>query len=424
MRIAVVGSGISGLSASLILHSEHEVHLFEKSSRFGGHSRTLEVLDKKTPDAPPTPVDTGFIVFNRRNYPNLIRLFDWLNLTPTKSSMSFAVSIDDGRLEYGTDGLHRLFAQLPNLFRLSYWRMLRDILRFNSYAEDYLESDLTLGECLRELHLGDWFRDYYLLAMGAAIWSAPPRQMLDFPASVFIRFFRNHGLLDISDRLQWYSLKGGSRTYVDAIVRRLPPAQLHLNAGIKGIERSTTGVSLILADGSRQQFDQLVLACHSDQALALLGDQASEAERSVLGAIRYQENEVILHQDVSLMPKSRRCWQSWVYLSESQAAGEPRVSLSYWMNNLQQLNTRQPLIVTLNPERRPDPSSQLDRWLTQHPVFDREAIAAQARLPAIQGVNRTWFCGAWTGYGFHEDGLLSAIRIAEQFGVRAPWEAA
>ncbi len=416
MRIAVVGSGISGLGAAWLLAPNHEVHLYEQDSRFGGHSRTLEVRDGDRQ----IPVDTGFIVFNHRNYPLLTRLFEGLQVPVEKSCMSFGVSIDRGWLEYGSKSLRATFGQWGNLLRPGFWRMVRDIRRFNRLAPQYVERNprASLQQCMKDLRLGHWFRDYYLLAMGSAIWSTAPRRMLEFPAVTLVRFFRNHGLLDTADHLQWYTVTGGSRVYVKRLLERLPPAQQHLNVQVRLVDRQPCGVVLDV-NGKLEQFDQLVLACHSDQALALLGDLASPKERQILGAIHYQPNEVILHRDASFMPRRRACWQSWVYLRESSFGGEPRVSLSYWMNNLQNLPTQHPVLVTLNPDRQPDPSLVLDRWQAHHPRFDQAAIDAQARLGEIQGPLLTWFCGAWTGYGFHEDGLRSANAVAEAIGIDA-----
>lgn len=423
MRIAVVGSGISGLSVALLLSRDHDVELFEKDDRFGGHSRTLQVQDSGREQ----PVDTGFIVFNRRNYPWLCKLFEFLQVPTEKSSMSFAVSINNGWLEYGTSSLGSIFSQLRNLLRPKFWQMLRDIGRFNRQAKTYLDSDsdLTLGQAIDDMKLGMWFRDYYLLAMGSAIWSTPASRMLNFPAASFLRFFQNHGLLDIKDKLQWYTVTGGSRVYVDKILEQLPSKNLHTgtHANLLGITES--GVELEF-NGVRKTYDHLVLACHSDQALTFLGENATPEERKLLGAVAYQENRVILHQDESFLPKKRLAWQSWVYLRENHSDGTPRLSMSYWMNNLQNFLTEKPVVVTLNPDREPDPDLVVDNWIAHHPRFDSAAIEAQANLDSIQGKRGVWFCGAWTGYGFHEDGIRSAVNVAAKFGVDADkaWSAA
>lgn len=418
MRLAVIGSGISGLSAALLLSRHHEVDLFEKDDRFGGHSRTLEL-----PGSARQPVDTGFIVFNRRNYPWLCRLFDWLQVPVEKSSMSFAVSIDKGWLEYGTSSLKAIFAQISNFLRPKFWGMLRDIGRFNKLAPNYLDADnaVTLGDAIREMKLGNWFRDYYLLAMGSAIWSTPASRMLEFPASSFLRFFQNHGLLDPSDKLQWYTVTGGSRIYVEKILHKLRPENLHLGAGVTLEDRSEGGVA-ISCNGEIREYDQLILACHSDQALAFLGEYATEDEKELLGALQYQENRVILHQDKSFLPRRRPAWQSWVYLRETGSDGTPRLSMSYWMNNLQNFSTESPAVVTLNPDRDPDPALTVDQWIAYHPRFDSAAINAQTQLDSLQGAQNVWFCGAWTGYGFHEDGIRSAVKVAARLGVDAESE--
>lgn len=422
MRIAVVGSGISGLSVALLLSRYHSVDLFEKSDRFGGHSRTLEL-----PGLERQPVDTGFIVFNRRNYPWLCKLFDWLHVPVEKSSMSFAVSIENGWLEYGTSGFGAIFAQARNLLRPKFWGMLRDIARFNKLAPNYLDadSDLTLGDAIDEMRLGEWFRDYYLLAMGSSIWSTPASKMLKFPASSFLRFFQNHGLLDPADKLEWYTVTGGSRIYVEKILHRLPPESVHAGTRVVLKSRSDAGVTLE-CNGSTREYDQLVLACHSDQALTFLGEHATQDESDLLGAIGYQENRVILHQDKRFLPKRSAAWQSWVYLRETGSDGSPRLSMSYWMNNLQNFSTDKPAVVTLNPDSDPSPELIVDEWIAHHPRFDSAAIQAQRRLDSIQGKQNIWFCGAWMGYGFHEDGIRSAVNVAACLGVDADreWQSA
>lgn len=419
MRVAVIGSGISGLSAALLLSRYHDVHLIEKDDRFGGHSRTLEVSH----EGQQQPVDTGFIVFNRRNYPWLCKLFNWLEVPTEKSSMSFAVSIKGGWLEYGTSSLSAVFAQCRNILRPRFWKMLRDIGRFNRMAPQYLDHnpDLSLGEALDEMRLGNWFRDYYLLAMGSAIWSTPASKMLEFPASSFIRFFQNHGLLNPADKLQWYTVKGGSRVYVSRILEKLSPQNLHLGVNATLVSRTEEGVVLEF-DGQQQEFDQLVLACHSDQALDFLGKWVTPQESELLGALQYQSNRVILHQDGSFLPKRKSAWQSWVYLCENDSEGKPSLSMSYWMNKLQNFSTDKPVVVTLNPDREPASDLVLDCWTAHHPRFDGSAISAQLDLDQLQGQQSVWFCGAWTGYGFHEDGIRSAVRVAQHLGVDADQE--
>lgn len=431
MKIAIIGTGISGLGAAYLLHPHHEITVYEKNDTAGGHSRTIEA---QVPEGS-VPVDTGFIVFNRRNYPHLTGLFEHLNVPIAASDMSFSASIQNGWLEYGSVGLKSLFAQKRNLLRWEYLRMLRDILTFNREAKNYLQSPLTLGECLQEMGVGQWFRDYYLLAMGGAIWSTPLAQMLQFPAATFIRFFENHGLLTVNDQPQWFTVAGGSREYIKRLTADFSD-RIRLNCGVVEVLRDAAGVTVCDMQGNREQFDKVVFASHPDQTIQMLSCPTSE-EREVIGSFRYQPNRVVLHTDTSFMPRRRAAWASWAYLSDSAneahltervsarsvgpgAATAPAISLSYWMNNLQPLATKTPIIVTLNPHREPE-DVQNEHWF-DHPVFDAAAIAAQQRIPTLQGQNHTYFAGAWLRYGFHEDGLLSAVNVAEKMGISPPWK--
>lgn len=416
MKIAIIGSGISGLGAAYLVNAQHDITLYEKNDYIGGHSRTVNIkIDGKT-----IPVDTGFIVFNYRNYPNLAGLFENLKVPVAKSDMSFGVSIDNGWLEYGTRRPLDIFAQKSNLLKPQFWKMLADILKFNSKAKQYLESDISLGECLNELKLGDWFRDYYLLAMGGAIWSTPLKGMLDFPAIAFIRFFDNHGLLTVNDQPQWYTVQGGSREYVKILTNSFKD-KIKLNCGVGKVTRQKDHVEIIDTAGKKEKYDQVIFACHSNQVMQVL-DNPTEEEKRVIGTIKYQPNEMVLHSDTSFMQKRKNAWCSWVYLSEKRKDNSKSVSLSYWMNNLQPLDTEKPIIVTLNPGRQPDPKLVYDKYTFHHPVFDKKAVASQSRIDEIQGKDRIWFAGAWQRYGFHEDGLLSAVNIAEKMGVKIPWK--
>jgi predicted NAD/FAD-binding protein len=416
-KIAIIGSGISGLGAAYLLHPHHDITLYEKNDYIGGHSRTLEV---QTPDGM-IPVDTGFIVFNYRNYPLLTKLFAHLHVPVAKSDMSFGVSIDHGWLEYGTRRMHDLFAQRGNLLRPAFWRMIADILKFNASAKQFLTADpsITIGECLETLGMGPWFRDYFLLAMGGAIWSTPLEQMLKFPACTFIRFFDNHGLLSVNDQPQWYTVEGGSREYVKRLSEPFRQC-IRLSTAVQHVRRTEEAVIVQSEHGKQDSFDEVIFACHADQALALLENPHAE-ERTVLGGFRYQPNRAVLHRDTSFMPRRKAAWSSWVYLSESQTDQSPNVSLSYWMNNLQPLQTSQPLIVTLNPGREPDPALVYDDHWFEHPVFDESAIMNQSRIDSIQGKDRLWFCGAYQRYGFHEDGLGSAVAMVRHMGIEPPW---
>lgn len=415
LRIAVVGSGISGLGAASMLCRRHDVTVFEKEGRIGGHSCTV---DAETPEGT-VPVDMGFIVYNDRNYPLLTELFSRLQVPVANSDMSFGVSADGGGLEYGTRSPMGLVAQPGNLARPAFLGMLRDILRFNRMARGFVERrpDASLAECLDGLRMGDWFRRHYLLAMAGAIWSSPPSGMLDFPARTLVGFFDNHGLLAVRGQPQWRTVVGGSKEYV----RRLAePFRGSVRAGraVSKVARRGSGVEVAAEGAPPERFDHVVLACHSDQALRMV-DEPSRVERDVLGAIGYRPNVAVLHGDESLMPRRRRAWSSWVFLAESLGAGAPRVCLSYWMNSLQPLETRRTMLVTLNPTRDPDPALVHAERTFEHPVFDAAAVAAQGRIGEMQGAGGIWYCGAWQGHGFHEDGLASAARVAEMIDPEA-----
>lgn len=416
-NIAIIGSGISGLGAAYLLAPYHHVTVYEKNDYIGGHSRTIDIPTSKGN----IPVDTGFIVFNHHNYPLLTSLFSHLNVPVEKSHMSFGVSIKNGWLEYGTGGLQSIVAQKSNLLKPRFLGMIKDIVRFNRQAHSYLECDpsLTLGQCLEELKMGEWFRDYYLLAMGGAIWSTPVSEMLEFPARTFLRFFHNHGLLTIHNQPQWYTVKGGSREYIKRLTEKFSQRLLP-GCGVQKVVRHKNGVLLHDTQGSTAQYDAVIFACHADQALKLI-ENPTENERTVLTNFRYQPNRIIVHTDISFMPKRKKAWSSWVYLSEEGKDRKSHVSLSYWMNNLQPLKTDMPIIVTLNPSREPSKGSLYDDYYFDHPVFDEEAIKAQSRIEEIQGKDCFWFCGAYQRYGFHEDGLQSAVNMARKMGVSPLW---
>lgn len=418
MKIAIIGSGISGLGIAYILdQAGYDVTIYEKNKYIGGHSRTVSVeLDGKN-----IPVDTGFIVFNHKNYPNLTSLFKTLNVPVEKSNMSFGASIDNAWMEYGTQNLTDIFAQKRNLARPQFWRMVYDILKFNREAKKYIDSNLTLGECLDRLNMEQWFKRYYLLAMGGAIWSTPVDNMLDFPARTFIRFFDNHGLLSVNDQPQWYTVKGGSKEYVNRLTKNFNNKIL-LNCGVEKISRENGAVKVTDTKGGESSFDQIIFACHSDQALKILADDATNEEREIIGSFKYHPNKIVLHTDETFMPKNKKCWSSWVYLSEEKDDKKDNVSLTYWMNNLQPLETDKPILVTLNPSRMPDSNKIYDEYVFEHPVFDELAINNQTEISKVQGKNNTWFCGAYLRYGFHEDGLLSAVKVAEGMGVDIPWK--
>lgn len=426
MKIGVIGAGIAGLGAAWALSRQHDVTVFEANGYPGGHSNTAEV----DYDGKRIAVDTGFIVFNNWNYPNIEKLFAHLKVPALKSDMSFSISVGTGsqrgQLEWNGNTLGSLFAQKRNLLSFRFHRMWRDILRFNRRAVTDLETGrmaaLTLGAYLEREGYSESFMLDYLLPMGAAIWSAPMRDMLDFPAVTFARFFRNHGLLSINDRPQWSTVQGGSREYVRRLIAD-SRFDLKLSTPIRGLRRMPDGVILHTDAGPVGPFDQVLLACHGDQALRILGNAASEQERAILGCFRFQPNRAILHRDLNQMPLRRRAWASWNYLSEPRRDLERRVALTYWMNLLQSIDNRYPLFVTLNPIEEPDPAKVFARFDYEHPLFDRAAIAAQGQLDEIQGRNRLWFAGAWAGYGFHEDGLTAGLRVATALGATLPFAA-
>lgn len=423
MKIAVIGSGIAGNAAAWALHPHHDVVVYEKRHRMGGHSATVDIRY----DGHPLAVDTGFIVFNERNYPNLCALFDELNVATEWIDMSFSVSLDKGDFEWSGDHIGSVFAQKRNLVSPPFWRMLVDIVRFNRLAAADLAAgrigEMALGSYLEKRRFSAAFTDHYLAPMGAAIWSTPHARILDFPARSFIQFLANHKLLAIRPP-DWMTVSGGSRVYVDKMMAPLQkvPGKVRLGTSVVAVERSQSGVTVIDAKGHRDSFDQLIVATHSDQALALLGDSATADERALLGAIGYGENAVYLHRDPALMPKRRRVWSAWNYVGTRKAkADNTAVTVSYWMNVLQNIDKRFPLFVSLNPVQPPDPAKTFERFSYAHPQFDQAALSAQTHLPHIQGTNRTWFCGAWCGYGFHEDGLTSGLAVAQQLGGSVPW---
>ncbi|WP_298360764.1 FAD-dependent oxidoreductase [uncultured Litoreibacter sp.] len=408
-RIAVIGGGISGMGAADLLSRDHQVTLFEAEKRLGGHART--VLAGKRGDQ---PVDTGFIVYNEVNYPHLTRLFADLDVPTVNSNMSFGASIAGGRLEYGLASVDAIFAQRKNVVDPRFLRMLSDINRFNTKAGALSEtSDVSVGEFLSILGTGRWFREHYLLPFTGAIWSTPLERMLEFPAQALVRFMKNHGLMGYNDQHQWRTVQGGSVQYVDRLKAQMASAgvDIHLGAPIASVSRDVLGVQVTPEGGVAEQFDEVVFACHSDQALNMLAD-ASEHEKATLGAVRYQPNLAVLHADASMMPKRRKVWSSWSYC-EAATGAQDQIDLTYWMNSLQDIPADDEMFITLNSNRPIKEELIYDTKMFMHPVFDIAALDAQQKIAAMNGTNGTWFCGAWMKNGFHEDGLASAVDVAD-----------
>ena len=358
----------------------HELVVYEKKSRIGGHSRTIDVdIDGRS-----QTVDTGFIVFNYRNYPHLTALFDHLDVAVEKSDMSFGADIEGGWLQYSSKNMIRP----QNLLRPKYWGMVLDTLKFNRKAHLYLDSDKTITDVIKELKLGAWFQDYYLQAMGAAIWSCPLSKIKNFPAKTFLRFFENHGLLTINDHPQWYTVTGGSREYIKKITASYKD-DIRLSCGAQSVTRDKGKVTVQDEQGASEVFDHVIFACHADQAMRML-DTPSALEQDIIGAFTYQDNHIVVHQDESFMPSDKSCWASWIYLSDDKKDSSNSVSLSYWMNLLQNFTSEKALIVTLNPSRRPSEETILDENKFEHPVFNQAAIDAQDKIESLQGQDNCW----------------------------------
>jgi predicted NAD/FAD-binding protein len=425
MKIAIIGAGIAGLGCAHALARDAgpdcSVTLFEAAARLGGHTNTVEV----TLDGVTHPVDTGFLVFNERTYPRLIALFRELAIPVAASDMSFSVSAagrDGRRLEWAGTNLATVFAQRRNLASPRFLRMLADLLRFNRHATRVAEGredaeGLSLGEFLDRHQYSEAFRQGYLLPMAAAIWSCPTATMLAYPLATFVRFCHNHGLLQISDRPRWFTVHGGARQYVERIAARLP--DVRCGAPVARVAHDPRGGLIVATPQGREKFDHVVLACHSDQSLRMFVD-ADREQRALLGAVRYQPNRAVLHTDARLMPRARAVWAAWNYLSEDRDHGARSVSVTYWLNRLQPLPFARPVFVSLNPliERRAD--EVLAQFDYAHPIFDDGALAAQRALPDVQGRRGVWFAGAWTGHGFHEDGLRSGLAVAAALRARVP----
>lgn len=406
-RIAIIGGGISGLGAARMLADGHDVTLYEAGSRLGGHARTI-VAGKRMDQ----PVDTGFIVFNYANYPLLAKLFEDLDVPVTASDMSFGASVRGGRMEYGLSNLRSVFAQYRNIANPRFIGMLRDVMKFNATAlETAQEPGMTIRGLLEALGTGVWFRDYYLLPLSGAIWSTPKEKILDFPAQAMMQFFENHALLHHTGQHQWHTVQGGSVQYVDRVAAALARdgVKVRLNAPVQGVRRTLTGPEVKTHAHGWEQFDEVILATHSDDSLAMLVDP-TVSEQALLSDIRYQPNDVVLHCDNAVMPRNRHAWASWNY-REAQGRVGDSIDLTYWMNRLQPIPKDDPMFVTLNATRAIDPAKIYDQVTLRHPVYDLPALAAQKEMRRINGQNNTWYCGAWMKNGFHEDGLASAADV-------------
>ena len=418
-RIAIVGSGISGLAAAHALHAKAHITLFEAADYFGGHTHTVDVTLPGIHGSVTHGVDTGFLVFNERTYPNLIRLFADLDVETARSDMSFSVQVPRAggqQLEWSGSSLSSVFAQRKNLFNPRFLRMLRDILRFNRITTEIANANLEaammqpLGEFLKDQKFSDEFRDWYFLPMMGCIWSCPTDQMLQFPVATMIRFCYNHGLIQVTNRPQWWTVKGGAKHYVEKIIANIPDKRL--STPVMQIVRDVAGVH-VSTDAGTELFDKVVLATHSDQSLAML-QAPSEAEQLSLSAIRYQPNRAVLHTDTSVLPQKKIAWAAWNYERAGQTSREStQVCLHYLLNMLQPLPFTQSVVVSLNPLKEIARNHIMGEFDYAHPVFDLAAIRAQGEVAALQGQHNTYFCGAWTGYGFHEDGLKSGLKVAD-----------
>lgn len=414
LRIAVIGAGISGLLAARLLSTRHEVTLIERCETLGGHARTVDVdMDGSTFQA-----DVGFMVFNRRTYPNFSRMLDLLGVATQTSDMSFSVHSEIDGLEYQGSSLNGLFAQRKNLLRPSFWRMLVDIVRFNrrgrrAIAAGQLNDGQTVGEFVERCNGGASFRGHYLGPMAGAIWSTDPARIFEFPARFLLGFMKNHGLLQLADRPEWRTIAGGSRSYVEALLRG-SDVEIVLGNQVKRIVRREAGVSIEFAEAASEAYDEIVLACHADAALRLL-DEPTPAEKEVLGAFPYQPNRAVLHTDLRMLPESRRCWASWNYRLPRDAEGG--ASVTYDLSRLQQIPTQRPLLLTLNDRGVIDRDKVIQQFQFRHPAYTARSIGAQQRHRLISGRRRTHYCGAYWGFGFHEDGVNSALRIARDFDI-------
>jgi predicted NAD/FAD-binding protein len=420
LNIAVIGTGISGMAAAWLLDKTHNITVYEQNNYVGGHSNTVSAnIDNAI-----IPVDTGFIVYNEKNYPNLTALFKLLKVPTTDSEMSFSASLEDGSFEYSGTNLNGLIGQRRNIFRPRFWRMLRDINRFYKEAPSLLKTNadtaLTLDQFLKTNQYCDSFINDHLMPMGAAIWSTNVNDMKNYPAVAFTRFFESHGLLNIKNRPKWKTVNGGSKEYVEKLTEHYKKKIRFEKA--TSIERMPEGVKIESANNGVHFYDHVVIATHADEAFSILKDP-SESEIKLLSKWRYSKNKSILHKDSRFMPKRKRVWSSWNFIENHQTGSNQKICLTYWMNKLQNIETSTPLFVTLNPTIEMDPHSVISEHEYTHPYFDAQALKNQKNLWDIQGIKKTWFCGSYFGYGFHEDGLQSGLAVAEELGgMKRPWD--
>ena len=418
MKIAIIGSGISGLSSALLLSQKHNITLFESNNRFGGHANTVEIMHKENV----IPVDTGFIVYNKLNYPNLVSFFDFLKVETIDSDMSFAVSARDGQLEY-SGSMKGIFAQKKNFFNLKFYRMLKDIIIFfifgYKYAFQFKESE-SLGEYVKRCNFSKEFINDHLIPMSSAIWSCPEKEILNFPAKTLLTFFKNHQLINFIFRPKWRTVKGGSKQYVNKVIEKLSSDaknKLILNSKIKSVYCKNDKIEINLEE-STEIFDKVIMATHPDQTIKLIKN-LDEQSTDILRKFKYQKNIVYLHSDSSLMPKNKKTWSSWNYISSKS---EEKSSLTYWMNLLQKINNSLNVFVSLNPYITPIKSLTYKKIIYEHPIFNTQTNEAQKKMTEIQGKNNIFYAGAWLRYGFHEDGIMSAVNISSLLNIKIPWK--
>jgi predicted NAD/FAD-binding protein len=421
-KIAIIGSGISGLVCAYFLNKHHQIKLYEKNDYIGGHSNTVEInYDNKK-----IAVDTGFIVFNHQTYPHLTEFFKLLDVKYQDSKMSFAVKIDNPNIEFAGTNLNAVFAQRKNIFNVQFLKMLKDILKFNNKAIEILDKNFdpsyTMSQFLNDLKVGEYFRQYFLFPMASAIWSTPLDKIGDYPAISFVRFFKNHGLLTVNDQPQWYTVVNGSRQYVNKVCHDFND-KISLNDGALAVYKNSQNQWVIESQKGTETFDAVVVASHADDCLKFL-KQSTDIQKEILSSFTYQKNLAILHKDKSVMPNNSRAWASWVYGKNNNNLinNKNNLSVSYWMNNLQNIDNNYPLFVSLNPNIEINESDIFGKFEYDHPIFDAKAVKAQGQIDKIQGVDNIYFCGAYQSFGFHEDGIASGIRVLNKMNIKTPWQ--